>query len=105
VRGYTLLRELLARLAPGGCATLQFALYRDRRLHRIAGARVDVSTGAPLPSEKALRRLPAGEMVMFDYDLSIIAAALFEAGIEELSISHTNHGGFHGAYIYGRKAP
>jgi hypothetical protein len=48
--------------------------------------------------------LLAGEVVMFGYDLSIIAAALFESGIEELSIFHTDHGGFHGAYVYGRKA-
>lgn len=104
-RGYQALRQLLGKLAPGGCVTLQFALYRDAKFHQTAGARIDVNTGAPLSSKGIVRALPVGEILMFDYDLSIIAAVLFEAGVEELNIIHTDHGGFHGAYVYGRKRP
>lgn len=102
-RGYQVLRQLLSKLVPGGCVTLQFALYRDAKFHHTAGARVDVNTGSSLSSNGKKRALPVGEILMFDYDLSIIAAALFEAGVEDLNIRHTDHGGFHGAYVYGRK--
>lgn len=104
-RGYGLLKDLLERLGPGGCVTLQFALYRDARHAAVAGGRLVMNQGAPavVSTDAALRRLPKGEMVMFDYDLTIIAALLFDAGVSDLEIRHTDHGGFHGAFVHGRK--
>lgn len=104
-RGYSLLRELMKRLAPGGFVTLQFALYRDPALAAAPGGRVLMSEGLPvIANDAALKALPKGEMVMFDYDLTVIAAILFSEGVVDSELGHTDHGGFHGATIYGRKA-
>lgn len=103
-RGYQLLREIVRRLAPGGCVTLHFGFYREPRHYAVAGGRVGVGDEITnISGDAALRALAVGEMVMFDYDLSIIAALLFNAGVTELHLLHTNHGGFHGAVVYGRK--
>lgn len=104
-RGYDLLRRLLARAAPGAGLTLQLTVYRDPRHRDIAGARLAVGdTVEMLDTTEALARLAPGEMVMFDYDLSIVMALVFEAGFEETALVHTDHGGFHGVFIHGRKA-
>lgn len=105
-RGYPLLRTIARRLAPGGCVTLQLAVYRDPQHFQVAGGRIGIADEIKaISGDQALSTLPLGEMVMFDYDLSIVAALLFNEGIEELHLLHTNHGGFHGAVIYGRKLP
>ncbi|WP_333612291.1 class I SAM-dependent methyltransferase [Brevundimonas bullata] len=104
-RGYLLLRALMERLAPGGFVTLQFALYRDPRHSSVPGGRIVMDGDFTMVSNvAALRELAKGEMVMFDYDLTVIAAILFAAGVTDLELSHTDHGGFHGAFIHGRKA-
>lgn len=103
-RGYPLLKALLARLAPGGFVTLQFALYRDARHASVPGGRIVMGDDFTTVSNVgALRDLSKGEMVMFDYDLTVIAAILFAAGVTDIDLSHTDHGGFHGASIHGRR--
>lgn len=103
-RGYALLRTLLARLAPGGGVTLQFAVFRDADRAEVAGGRLALGERiALLDTRDALGALPEGEMVMFDYDLSIVFALLVEAGVRDLTLMPTNHGGFHGAMILGRR--
>jgi SAM-dependent methyltransferase len=104
-RGYRLLEALLQRLAPGGFVTLQFALYREPEHSGAPGGRIVVDGGivrtvnVPVPSS-----LRQGEMVMFDYDLTVIVAILAAADVSDLDLVHTNHGGFHGAFLYGRRA-
>jgi SAM-dependent methyltransferase len=103
-RGYPLLKALMARLAPGGFVTLQFALYRDPRHASVPGGRIVMGEDFTTVSNvKALRKLAKGEMVMFDYDLTVISAILFDAGVADIELSHTDHGGFHGACIRGRR--
>lgn len=103
-RGYDLLRRLLARAAPGAGLTLQLTVYRDPRHRQIAGARLAVGERIEtLDTADALARLAPGEMVMFDYDLSIVMALVFGAGFENAVLTHTDHGGFHGVFIHGRK--
>lgn len=103
-RGYPLLKALMARLAPGGFFTLQFALYRDPRHAPVPGGRIVMGEDFTTVSNvKALRALAKGEMVMFDYDLTVISAILFAAGVTDIELSHTDHGGFHGACIRGRR--
>lgn len=103
-RGYRLLRDVARRLAPNGCVTLQFAVYRDPQHFEVAGGRIGVGNEIQaISGDLALRSLPQGEMIMFDYDLSIVVALLFNEGVEELYLRHTNHGGFHGAVVCGRK--
>lgn len=103
-RGYDLLRALLARLAPGGGVTIQLTVFRDVRHAAVAGGRLMLGERIEtIDTQAALAALPEGEMVMFDYDLSIVYALLIEAGIGELAVLPTDHGGFHGAIILGRK--
>ncbi|KDP95600.1 hypothetical protein ER13_15265 [Brevundimonas sp. EAKA] len=103
-RGYPLLKALMARLAPGGFVTLQFALYRDPRHASVPGGRIVMGEDFTTVSNvKALRNLAKGEMVMFDYDLTVISAILFAAGVTDIELSHTDHGGFHGASVRGRR--
>ncbi|WP_427792590.1 class I SAM-dependent methyltransferase [Brevundimonas diminuta] len=104
-RGYVLLRDLMARVAPGGFVSIQFSLYRDEALAFAPGGRILMSDGLPvIADDAALRSLPKGEMVMFDYDLTVIAAIMFSAGVVDFEVTHTDHGGFHGATLYGRKS-
>lgn len=103
-RGYDLLRALLARLAPGGGVTIQLTVFRDARHAAVAGGRLVLGERIEtIDTRAALAALPEGEMVMFDYDLSVVYALLVEAGIGELAMLPSDHGGFHGALILGRK--
>ena len=48
-------------------------------------------------------RLPVGQILMYDYELSRILRLLNQAGIEEMRLVSTNHDGHHGVIIFGRK--
>ena len=103
-RGYGLLRNLLARAAPGAGLTLQLTVYRDLHHRHIAGGRLALGERIEtLDTSAALAALPPGEMVMFDYDLSVVMALVFEAGFADAVLVHTDHGGFHGVFIHGRR--
>lgn len=103
-RGYPLLKALMDRLAPGGFITLQFALYRDARHAEVPGGRIVMGEDFRTVSNvAALRDLAKGEMVMFDYDLTVIVAILFAAGVADFEMTHTDHGGFHGVFLHGRR--
>ncbi len=103
-RGMDLLRQLMARLAPGGVISLQITIWRDPELEA-------------WPEEHGLRRLlqkprqmlwarrlPVGQILMYDYDLSKVVRILNEAGVEDMRMLSTNHGGHHGVVILGRKS-
>jgi len=103
-RGLELLRELMARLSNGGVISLQLTVWRDsgmetwpqeRGLRRLFQA----------PRQRLwMRRLPVGQILMYDYDLSQVIRILNEAGIEDMRLVSTNHSGHHGVIILGRKA-
>lgn len=103
-RGYALLRQLLGSLALGGGVTLQFVIYRDQRHSSVDGGRLLAHGMSVAGAIANAQKNQAGDMSMFDYDLAVIVALLFQAGVSELRMKHTNHGGFHGVLIYGRKA-
>jgi hypothetical protein len=42
---------------------------------------------------------------MYDYDLSQVVERLNRAGIGELALAPTDHGGHHGVILLGMKAP
>jgi len=42
---------------------------------------------------------------MYDYDLSQVVERLNRAGIGELALVPTDHGGHHGVILLGTKAP
>ena len=43
-------------------------------------------------------------MTMFDYDLNRVMRALFTNGFDTVTAQHTDHGGCHGAWIFGVKS-
>ncbi len=47
-------------------------------------------------------RLPRGVILMHDYDLSAVVRLLNRAGVQEMTMISTDHGGHHGVIILGR---
>ena len=101
-RGLQLMAELLARLAPGGCVSLQVTVWREQAHVWPASSGWRRWLRAPLQWLWA-RRLPVGQIIMFDYDLSQVVRRLNEAGVVDLTLAPTDHGGHHGVILIGRK--
>ena len=105
-RGMGLIRDLLARLAPGGLLSLQLTVWRDARHEAPAPA---PRTGWRALVPPFLRRSkpppppPRGLVMMFDYDLSAVVRLLNEHGIEEMNLVSTHHGGHNGVMILARR--
>ena len=104
-RGYALFADLLGRLNPGGVLSVQFTLFKDETFigHALQTARRAAWDGETL---RVLDEAPhpPGAMMMYDYDLNRLMAMMTDHGIEQVLLEHTNHGGCHGARIFGRKA-
>lgn len=101
-QGMVLLDNLLERLMPGGVVSLHFTFYRDARIwHRgvqpLRYGRFDGSTLQVFAAE------PDSEMPIYEYDLSAVFCCLVAHGLERLTLHHTDHGGLHGAWLFGRK--
>ena len=101
-RGEQIFETLLSKLAPGGMISLQLTIWREaghvwpeerglRRLFQAARQR------------RWARRLPLGQILMFDYNLSRIVRLVNLAGIQDIRLVSTDHGGHHGVIILGRK--
>ncbi len=101
-RGLDLLEDLLVRLAPGGMTSIQLTAWRDARYERH-----DLTGWRRFYAERRHRHwvktLPAGQIWMYDYNLSDVLRLLNQAGIEEMHLVSTDHGGHHGVIIFGRK--
>jgi SAM-dependent methyltransferase len=102
-RGLQHMQALLDRLAPGGLVSLQVTVWREAHLQpaqgqgwrRLAGGlRRGLGLGRPAP----------GVIHMYDYDLSAVVKLLNQAGVAELTLVPTDHGGHHGVIILGRKS-
>jgi SAM-dependent methyltransferase len=103
-RGMALVQTLLNALPVGGFASLQFALYRapgriaelghDAQYVCYDGDRVEVLSEA-LDPDVGMR--------MYDYAATRVLAAFFNAGLIDPFLLHTDHGGHHGAWFFGRK--
>lgn len=105
-RGLALMETLLARLAPGGHVSLHVTAWRDPALLPAAprGWRGLVKALVPAGLLDWLRpAAAAGTISMYDYDLSQVLRLLNRAGLEELSLVSTDHGGHHGVILLGRK--
>jgi SAM-dependent methyltransferase len=103
-RGYAILADLVELLAPGGFISVQLTFFRDDRhiaeiTRDLADYRYDGTTVELLSHAGS----PAGGMSMYDYDLNRVLRTLFLGGIESVTTEHTDHGGCHGAWFYGRK--
>jgi SAM-dependent methyltransferase len=103
-RGLGLMQDLLARLAPGGLVSLQVTIWRDAHLKERPATGLNRLL-RPLVHRWRLARLPAGAIHMYDYDLSAVIERLNRAGVGEVSLVPTDHGGHHGVILLGMKAP
>ena len=105
-RGMSILREVLARVAPGGVVALQFTLRRPGGVMRRAARRLR----ANVPLVHAIAQVVAGErmrlpyMEMNEYDERAIVDAMHAAGFGEPLREATNHGGVAGAIFVARKS-
>jgi SAM-dependent methyltransferase len=103
-RGHELFERLVTMLAPNGFLSLQLTFFRDTRHvgevardlgdYRYDGERIELLGGAGASGE-------AGSMSMYDYDLNRVFRTLFINGFSDVHVEHTDHGGCHGAYIFG----
>lgn len=98
-RGLALIEQLLSQLADGGHVSLHVTAWRDAHLvpRKPRGLRAFFRSLKPA-SGPAL-----GLVSMYDYDLSQVLRLLNLAGVEEVSVISTDHGGQHGAILLGRK--
>jgi len=104
-RGYDILGELVDRLAPHGFVSVQMTVFRDRRHtaeiirdladHTFDGRTIELLGG---PEKASL-----GSMSMYDYDMNRVLRILFMGGITSVVAEHTNHGGCHGAWVFGQR--
>lgn len=103
-RGTAILRQLLALVAPGGVVSIQMPFYKEQNfLHpvteRMRTFTFDGEHVVPVRQDPD----PEGVMHMFDYPWPAVFSALVEHGFEQYFLSHTNHGGAHGAWIFSRR--
>lgn len=98
-RGMALIEQLLARLAPGGQVSLHVTAWREPHL-----VPAQPRGWRKLAARLLARAQPTGLVSMYDYDLSQVLRLLNAAGLEEVSLHSTDHGGHHGAVLLGRKA-
>ncbi len=95
-RGMDILRDLLRRLTPDACVTLHFTVGRS-----------DAHRGST-PLARLLQwydnRTGAGHQVsMHDYDIGELTRTLYAAGINQMNLLPTDHGGHYGVFIIGRR--
>lgn len=104
-RGYGILRQLLARVSDKGGVTIQLMFARTAKHAQSAGGRLilEGTDVTPATESRSARQIPAGVMLMHDYDLSRVVALFFQAGMSSLHLEHCDHGGIVGATIYARK--
>ncbi len=101
-RGLEILEDLLSRLAMSGAISLQFTVWREARLQHPTFSGWKARAQA-LRYRLWLKHLPTGQISMYDYDLSQVVRVLNRAGVLEMQLVSTDHGGHHGVIILGRK--
>ena len=102
-RGLALIEDLLARLAPGGLISLHVTVWREAHLKEPSAGGLKRLL-RPLVRRWRVAQLPKGTIRMYDYDLSQVVERLNRAGVGELSLVATDHGGHHGVILLGMKA-
>jgi SAM-dependent methyltransferase len=107
VRGMAIIADLLGRLDIGGFCSLQVTLFRERRR---ASRTADAGAywfydGERLAMLVEQDRDPLGTMQMYDYDLNRVLALMTEHRVEPFALQMTDHGGNHGAWLFGYRDP
>lgn len=99
--GLPLLRQVLASLRPGGFASIQVTAWRDPHLTPTFSRKW--KRRAHLALARTGLRAPENLIQMHDYNLSEVIRAFVEAGVATQRLVHTDHGGHHGVWVFGRK--
>lgn len=101
-RGLELMEKLLKRLALGGHISLHVTTWTEPHMKPapITGWRRLVK---PLVTRARDKALKTGTIIMYDYNLSDVCRLVNQAGIPEMTLLSTDHGGCHGVIILGRK--
>lgn len=102
--GYVILQDILSHLAFGGFTSIQLTFAHDRRDHNtmlrdLNSWRYDGETISVLETSDH----EPGDMSMYDYDLNKVLMIFARAGVREPFLSHTDHGGVHGFWIFGQR--
>jgi len=104
-RGYGLLRDLLACLAPRGIASIQLTAYREP--NHLAGSLHDVGLGRfdgeTLDVIAPVENPAVGQMQMYDYDIGRVLPIFASCGIHATWMFRVDYSGHHGYWIFGRK--
>jgi len=95
-RGMAIVRDLLRRLTADACVTLHFTVGRSEA-HR---GRTPL---ARLLQWFDTRTRPGHQVTMHDYDIGELTRTLHAAGINQMNLLPTDHGGHYGVFIIGRK--
>lgn len=102
-RGLALMEDLLTRLAAGGHVSLHLTIWRDPQ-HMPPRPRGWARIFPALAERRRVAAMPAGAILMHDYELSAVVRLLNRAGIAEMTLISTDHGGHHGVIVFGRKS-
>jgi SAM-dependent methyltransferase len=99
--GLALLKRALATLAPGGFASIQITAWRTA--HALPTGLQKLKRAAHFALARAGARPAESLIQMHDYNLSDVIRAFVEAGVVEQHLVHTDHGGHHGVWVFGRR--
>lgn len=102
--GYNIIKRLLSLLSPGGWTSIQVTFGHDHR--DISGFYTDANAfqyDGQTVRIMDFKEKPIGQMSMYDYDLNRVLFMFVQSGISELKLVHTDHGGAHGFWIFGKR--
>ena len=103
-KGYEIVRDLLKSLAPGGWTSIQLPFAHDHRdLTSIQRDTHAYSYDGESALALEFKETNVGEMSMYDYNMNKILFIFIRSGIHNLHLVHTDHGGVHGFWIFGKK--
>lgn len=103
--GYVILENLLKALNPGGYISIQLTFAHDFRdtsilTKDVYAYRYDGETQTTLEHKPSA----LGQQSMYDYDLNKVLFILIRNSILNLELLHTDHGGVHGFWVFGKKS-
>lgn len=101
--GLALLKRALALLAPGGFVSIQLTAWRTAHLEPKGPLR-QAKRAAHLALARAGARPAEALIQMHDYALTDVIRAFVEAGVTQQHLVHTDHGGHHGVWVFGRRS-
>jgi 2-polyprenyl-3-methyl-5-hydroxy-6-metoxy-1,4-benzoquinol methylase len=100
-RGERILRELLARLAPGGICILHMTYDKTLERHRlVAFLKENIPFVKQFFNWRHGRKIDYPHMQMNDYNLNTVTGMIQRAGAERMHVEFTNHSGALGVIFY-----